>query len=61
MIRFRWKFAVGTIAALVHDVIIVVGFFSILGFGFDLTILAAILATIGYSLNDTIVVFDRIR
>lgn len=61
MIRFRWKFAAGTIAALVHDVIIVVGFFSILGFGFDLTILAAILATIGYSLNDTIVVFDRIR
>ena len=61
MIRFRWKFAAGTISALVHDVIIVVGFFSILGFGFDLTILAAILATIGYSLNDTIVVFDRIR
>ena len=61
MIRFRWKFAAGTIAALVHDVIIVVGFFSILGFGFDLTILAAILATIGYSLHDTIVVFDRIR
>ena len=61
MIRFRWKFAAGTISALVHDVIVVVGFFSILGFGFDLTILAAILATIGYSLNDTIVVFDRIR
>ena len=61
MVRFRWKFAAGTISALVHDVIVVVGFFSILGFGFDLTILAAILATIGYSLNDTIVVFDRIR
>ncbi|MFP6827991.1 MAG: protein translocase subunit SecF [Gammaproteobacteria bacterium] len=61
MLRFRWKFAAGTITALVHDVIIVVGFFSIFGFGFDLTVLAAVLATIGYSLNDTIVVFDRIR
>ena len=61
MLRFRWKFAAGTISALVHDVIVVVGFFSIFGFDFDLTILAAILATIGYSLNDTIVVFDRIR
>ena len=61
MLRFRWKFAAGAIAALVHDVIILVGFFSIFGIGFDLTILAAILATIGYSLNDTIVVFDRIR
>ena len=61
MLRFRWKFAAGTISALVHDVIVVVGFFSIFGIGFDLTILAAILATIGYSLNDTIVVFDRIR
>jgi preprotein translocase subunit SecF len=61
MVRFRWKFAAGTISALVHDVIVVIGFFSIFGFGFDLTILAAILATIGYSLNDTIVVFDRIR
>ena len=61
MLRFRWKFAAGTISALVHDVIVVIGFFSIFGVGFDLTILAAILATIGYSLNDTIVVFDRIR
>ncbi len=61
MLRFRWKFAAGTISALVHDVIVVVGFFSIFGFGFDLTVLAAVLATIGYSLNDTIVVFDRIR
>ncbi len=61
MLRFRWKFAAGTISALVHDVLVVVGFFSIFGFGFDLTVLAAILATIGYSLNDTIVVFDRIR
>ena len=61
MLRFRWKFAVGTIAALAHDVTLVFGFFSVFGFGFDLTIVAAILATIGYSLNDTIVVFDRIR
>lgn len=61
MLRFRWKFAAGAIAALVHDVTIVFGFFSIFGYGFDLTIVAAILATIGYSLNDTIVVFDRIR
>ena len=61
MLRFRWKFAVGTISALVHDVIIVFGFFSISGMSFDLTIVAALLATIGYSLNDTIVVFDRIR
>ena len=61
MLRFRWKFAVGTIAALAHDVALVFGFFSILGLGFDLTIVAALLATIGYSLNDTIVVFDRIR
>jgi preprotein translocase subunit SecF len=61
MLRFRWKFAVGTITALVHDVVILIGFFSLFGVGFDLTILAAILATIGYSLNDTIVVFDRIR
>ncbi len=61
MLRFRWKFAVGTITALVHDVIVVMGIFSIFGFGFDLSVLAAVLATIGYSLNDTIVVFDRIR
>ena len=61
MLRFRWKFAAGTISALAHDVIILVGFFSLFQRGFDLTILAAILATIGYSLNDTIVVFDRIR
>ncbi len=61
MLLFRWKFAAGTISALVHDVIIVVGLFSLFGFGFDLSVLAAVLATIGYSLNDTIVVFDRIR
>jgi preprotein translocase subunit SecF len=61
MLRFRWKFAAGAIAALVHDVIITVGFFSVLGISFDLTVLAAVLAVIGYSLNDTIVVYDRIR
>lgn len=61
MFRFQWKFAVGSVAALVHDVVIVVGIFSILQLPFDLSVLAAVLAVIGYSLNDTIVVFDRIR
>jgi preprotein translocase subunit SecF len=61
MIRFQWKFAVGSVAALVHDVIITISIFSILQLPFDLSVLAAILAVIGYSLNDTIVVFDRIR
>ncbi len=60
-IRFQYKFALGAVAALIHDVIIVVGIFSIFRLEFDLTVLAAILAVIGYSLNDTIVVFDRIR
>lgn len=59
--RFEIRFSVGAVAALVHDVIIVLGFFSVLGLEFDLTVLAAVLAVIGYSLNDTIVVFDRIR
>lgn len=59
--RFQFKFAVGAVVALVHDVIITLGFFSVLGLEFDLTVLAAILAVIGYSLNDTIVVSDRIR
>ncbi|KPK61083.1 MAG: preprotein translocase subunit SecF [Gammaproteobacteria bacterium SG8_31] len=59
--RFQWKFAVGAVAALVHDVIITLGFFAYLHLPFDLAVLAAILAVIGYSLNDTIVVFDRIR
>jgi len=61
MLRFQWKFAVGSVAALIHDVIIVLGIFSFLQLPFDLSVLAAILAVIGYSLNDTIVVFDRIR
>lgn len=60
-VRFQTRFSVGAIAALVHDVLITVGFFSITQMDFDLTVLAAILAVIGYSLNDTIVVFDRIR
>jgi preprotein translocase subunit SecF len=60
-LRFQMRFSVGAIAALVHDVIITLGAFSILRFDFDLSVLAAILAVIGYSLNDTIVVFDRVR
>lgn len=59
--RFQLKFAVGAVVALAHDVLFVLGFFSLTGFEFDLTVLAAILAVIGYSLNDTIVVSDRIR
>jgi preprotein translocase subunit SecF len=59
--RFEYRFALGSISALIHDVIITLGFFSVFQFEFDLTVLAAILAVIGYSLNDTIVVFDRIR
>jgi preprotein translocase subunit SecF len=59
--RFEYRFALGSVVALIHDVIITLGVFSILQIEFDLTVLAAILAVIGYSLNDTIVVFDRIR
>ncbi|EAR60232.1 protein translocase subunit SecF [Neptuniibacter caesariensis] len=59
--RFQIKFSLGAVAALAHDVLIVLGFFSLLQIDFDLTVLAAILAVIGYSLNDTIVVSDRIR
>ena len=59
--RFEWKFSTGAIMATFHDVIVTLGFFSIAGLEFDLTVLAAILALIGYSLNDTIVVYDRIR
>ena len=60
-LRFQMKFAVAAILALVHDVIFTLGVFSFFGISFDLTVLAAILAVIGYSLNDTIVVFDRVR
>ena len=59
--RFEWRFAVGSVIALVHDVLITVGVFSIFQFEFSLPVLAAVLAVIGYSLNDTIVVYDRIR
>ena len=61
MIRFQWKFSAGAVAALAHDAIVTVGFFSIFGLPFDLTVVAALLAVIGYSLNDTVVAFDRIR
>jgi len=59
--RFEWRFSVGSVVALVHDVVITTGVFAITQMDFDLTILAALLAVIGYSLNDTIVVFDRVR
>ena len=60
-LRFEYRFAIGSVAALVHDVTITLGVFSLFQFEFDLAVLAAVLAVIGYSLNDTIVVFDRIR
>jgi preprotein translocase subunit SecF len=60
-LRFEYRFSLGAVAALVHDVIITLGIFSLLQIEFDLTVLAALLAVIGYSLNDTIVVFDRVR
>jgi len=59
--RFQFKFSLGAVAALAHDVIITLGIFSFFGWSFDLTVLAAVLAVIGYSLNDTIVVSDHIR
>lgn len=61
MARFEYRFALGSVVALIHDVIITLGVFSLFQIEFDLTVLAALLAVIGYSLNDTIVVFDRIR
>ncbi len=61
MIRFQWKFSAGAVAALAHDAIVTVGFFSVFRLPFDLTVVAAVLAVIGYSLNDTVVAFDRIR
>lgn len=61
IVRFHWKLAVGAVAALGHDVIVTLGLFSLFQIQFDLTVIAALLAVIGYSLNDTIVVFDRIR
>jgi preprotein translocase subunit SecF len=60
-IRFEWKFAIGAVLALIHDVLIILGAFAMFGWEFDMNVLAAVLATIGYSMNDTIVVYDRIR
>lgn len=60
-LRFEWQFAVGAVAALVHDVILTIGIFSVLQIKFDLAIIAALLTIVGYSLNDTVVVFDRVR
>lgn len=61
VVRFQWKFAVGAIVATLHDPVITLGFFALTGLTFDLSVLAAMLAIVGYSVNDTIVVFDRIR
>jgi preprotein translocase subunit SecF len=61
MLRFRWKLALGSIVATVHDIVITVGVFSVLNWEFDLVVLGSVLAVLGYSLNDTIVVYDRIR
>lgn len=60
-IRFEWQFSLGAIIALVHDVIITIGFFSILEFEINLSIIAAVLTIVGYSMNDTVVIFDRVR
>jgi len=60
-LRFEWRLAIGAVGALAHDVIITLGLFSVLGLEFDLTVLAALLAVIGYSINDTVVVCDRVR
>jgi preprotein translocase subunit SecF len=61
MVRFRWKLAVGAIVATLHDVLVTTGIFALAGWQFDLTVLGSILAVLGYSINDTIVVYDRIR
>ena len=61
MLRFQWKFAFGAIVATLHDVVVILGFFSVFGWQVDLTVLAAVLAVVGYSVNDTVVVFDRVR
>ncbi len=60
-LRFERRFAIGALAATVHDPVLTLGYFSLTGTEFDLTVLAAILAVVGYSVNDTIVIFDRIR
>ena len=60
-LRFEWQFSVGAVAALVHDIVLTIGIFSVLQIKFDLAIIAALLTIVGYSLNDTVVVFDRVR
>ena len=60
-IRFEWQFSLGSIVALIHDVVITLGIFSILSFEINLSIVAAVLTIVGYSMNDTVVIFDRIR
>jgi len=60
-LRFEWQFSVGAVAALAHDVVLTIGVFSLIGLEFNLSIIAAILTIVGYSLNDTVVVFDRVR
>ncbi len=60
-LRFEWQFALGAVAALVHDVILTIGIFALVQIKFDLAIIAALLTIVGYSLNDTVVVFDRVR
>ena len=60
-IRFEWQFAVGAVVALIHDVTITIGIFALIGLEFNLSIIAALLTIVGYSLNDTVIVFDRIR
>lgn len=60
-LRFEWQFAVGAVAALIHDVLLTIGIFSVLQIRFDLSIIAALLTIVGYSLNDTVIIFDRVR
>jgi preprotein translocase subunit SecF len=60
-LRFEWQFAVGAVAALVHDIVITIGVFAVFQIKFDLAIIAALLTILGYSINDTVVVFDRLR
>ncbi|MDA9123654.1 protein translocase subunit SecF [Paracoccaceae bacterium] len=60
-LRFEWQFSVGAVAALIHDIVLTIGIFSLLQIKFDLAIIAALLTIVGYSLNDTVVVFDRVR
>ena len=60
-IRFEWQFSLGAISAVFHDVIITLGFFSLLNFEINLSIVAAVLTIVGYSMNDTVVIFDRVR